>query len=51
MLRQDRGDMTTNDTDGGKGGRSKDGNKMIQKEAKTGDVGGSSIICNASNRV
>ena len=29
----------------------KEGNKMIYKEAKTGEAGGVRIICNAINRV
>ena len=45
--------MTKNDTSGMEGGgvEVRREIKMTQKEAKTGDVGGASIICNASNRV
>ena len=31
--------------------RIKEGNKIIKKEAKTGEVRGDRIICHASNRV
>ena len=43
--------MTTYATNGGRGGRRKEGHKMIQKEAKTDGSGGDRIICNAINRV
>ena len=42
--------MTKNATDGGGGGMRKEGNKMIKKEAKTGEEGGVRIIYNDINR-
>ena len=40
----------TNAADGG-GGRREEVNKMIQRAADTGRVGGDKISCNASDRV
>ena len=50
MLQLERGDKTTNTTDGG-GGRREEVNKTIQKSAKIGGAGKARISCNTRDRV